>query len=206
MPPCRLCLFRNLRQGRRCALKCLLFAYLKIPLLKADKPLYPSSLFENCYSLKSLDLSNFTMLKAANLVSMFKNCYALTSVDLSNFDTSNLILMTSMFENCGSLKSLDLSSFSTSKVTDMSNLFSNCTSLETLTVPFDTSKTQRMQKMFSSCISLSSLDITTFNTQNCNDFTEMFENDNLDLYVDSSICPNLIKAEIPQTVVIHDKN
>ena len=146
------------------------------------------------------------MSKAVNLVSMFKNCYALTSIDLSNFDTSNLILMTSMFESCGSLKSLDLSSFSTSKVTDMSNLFSNCTSLETLTVPFDTSKTQKMQKMFSSCISLTSLNITTFNTQNCIDFTEMFENDNLDLYVDSSICPNLIKSEIPETVAIYDKN
>ena len=114
--------------------------------------------------------------------------------------------MTSMFENCGSLKSLDLSGFSTSKVTDMSNLFSNCTSLEILTVPFDTSKTQKMPKMFSSCISLSSLNITTFNTQNCKDFHEMFENDNLDLYVDSSICQNLLNEEIPQTVVIHDIN
>ena len=108
------------------------------------------------------------------------------------------------FENCGELTSLDLSKFTTSKVTDMSYLFNNCSSLTSLQVSFNTEKVKQMEYMFGSCSKLSSLDISTFNTNNCNNFTNMFENDNgLELYVNFTACPNL-KSEIPNYVIYHD--
>ena len=83
----------------------------------------------------------------------------------------------------------------TSKVTDMSYMFNNCSSLESLTVSFDTGKVENMEKMFRDCISLSSLDISTFKTETCQNFEEMFENDeNLNLTLSYKSCQNLIKT------------
>ena len=135
---------------------------------------------------------------------MFKNCYSLTSVVLPKFDTSNIINMSSMFESCGKLTFLDLTHFTTNRVTDMSNMFNNCTSLETIKLNFNTEKVEKMGYMFGSCLKLTSLDITTFNTGKCNNFTNMFENDeNLNLYLNYEICNNL-KGQIPSFVKVHD--
>ena len=112
--------------------------------------------------------------------------------------------MIGMFSNCGSLTSLDLSHFVTSKVTDMSSMFSNCSSLKSLNINFDTQKAEKMQNMFKNCTSLTSLNISTFNTVNCQNFTDMFEKDEgLDLYFDFKTCSNLIN-EIPSYVKTHD--
>lgn len=51
--------------------------------------------------------------------SMFSNCLSLTTLDLSNFDTSNATDMHHMFNQCSDLTNLDLSSFDISKVADM---------------------------------------------------------------------------------------
>ena len=45
--------------------------------------------------------------------SMFYNCKSLISLDLSKFNTKNIKSMKSMFYNCKSLISLDLSKFNT---------------------------------------------------------------------------------------------
>ena len=138
--------------------------------------------------------------------SLFKNCYSLTCINLSNFKTNNLVSMFSMFENCGQLISLDLSHFITSIANDMFNLFNNCSSLKNLKFNFNTEKVQKMDYMFGSYINLNSLNITSFNTSNCQSFNNMFENDEgLILYIDSRICPNL-KNEIPDFVNVNDIN
>jgi len=62
---------------------------------------------------------------------MFQESFSITSLDLSIFDTSNVTNMSSMFDWCTSLTSLDLSGFDTSKVTNMSGMFYNCTSITT---------------------------------------------------------------------------
>ena len=88
----------------------------------------------------------------------------------------------------------------------MSNLFQNCSSLESLKINFDTQKVKTMRNMFSSCTKLTSLDITSFNTTACTKFTNMFENDNgLNLYINSKICPNL-KEQLPSFLQVHDIN
>ena len=56
--------------------------------------------------------------------------------------------------------------------------------------------------MFANCLSLKTLNITSFNTENCLNFDNMFLNDeNLDLYYKSKNCPNII---IPKYVNAHD--
>lgn len=89
-------------------------------------------IFINCYSLKSLDLSNFDTGNVKNMGGMFMNCHSLSSVDLSNFDTRNVTDMYEMFYRCYKLSSLDLSSFRTSNVRTFDSMFYNCNSLESL--------------------------------------------------------------------------
>ena len=62
------------------------------------------SMFTNCSSLTSLDLSSFDTSNVTNIGMMFYNCLSLTSLDLSNFDTSNVTTMSSMFISCSKLK------------------------------------------------------------------------------------------------------
>ena len=64
-----------------------------------------------------------------NMGTMFGNCSSLTSVDLSSLDVSNVTSMNYMFQYCSSLTSLDLSSLDISNVTNMTNMFQNCSSL-----------------------------------------------------------------------------
>ena len=73
-------------------------------------------LFAECYSLKSINFSNWDTSSLENVESMFYSCSSLEYVDLSGFNTPSLINMDSMFFDCISLKSIDLSSFDTSNV------------------------------------------------------------------------------------------
>ena len=87
---------------------------------------------------------------------MFENCYALKSFDLTSFDTSNVTNMGFMFCFCSSLSSLDLSNFDTSKVSDMDYLFYNCSNLTTIYCNDDwnTSTVAFSDYMFYGCTSL----------------------------------------------------
>ena len=46
---------------------------------------------------------------------MFNECYSLKSIDLSSFNTSTVVNMKKMFMGCSSLNSIKLSSFDTSE-------------------------------------------------------------------------------------------
>ena len=87
---------------------------------------YMNYMFDGCYILTSLDVSNFDTSKVTTMDSMFQDCTSLTSLDLSNFNTSNVNNMDCMFYNCSSLTSLDLSGWNTSKVTFSTSMFEGC--------------------------------------------------------------------------------
>jgi len=109
--------------------------------------------------------------------SMFEECYSLQTLDLSHFDTRAVTNMSSMFSNCESLKSLNLNSFITSAVTDMSYMFSGCESLKELDVTgFDTGNVRYMNYMFSACSGLASIDLSNFNLENVTNMNYMFSN------------------------------
>lgn len=135
-----------------------------------------SFMFGDCYSLISLDVSNFDTSKVTTMNNMFYCCTNLTNLDLSNFDTSNVTNMHSMFKSSG-ITSLDLSNFKTSKATDIGGMFEFCRSLKILDVSnFDISNVADISYMFYDCLSLIELDLSSFDTSYVTSMTEMFYN------------------------------
>ena len=134
-----------------------------------------NSMFYNCESLPSLDLSTFDTRNVTNMYGMFFGCSSLTSLDVSKFDTRNVTNMDEMFLRCSSLTSLDVSKFDTRNVTNMSDMFAGCSSLTSLDVSkFDTQNVTNMEWMFGGCSSLTSFDLSNFKTQKVRDMERMF--------------------------------
>ncbi|MBC1385432.1 BspA family leucine-rich repeat surface protein, partial [Listeria innocua] len=112
---------------------------------------------------------------SGSLYSLFYQCSSLTSLDLSNFDTSQVTLMRFMFSEASSLTSLDLSGFDTSNVTSMSSMFSYARGLTSLDLSgFDTSNVVNMVTMFTGASGLTSLDLSSFDVSNNPLMTYMF--------------------------------
>lgn len=150
------------------------------------------SMFSNCTSLETLDLSSFNTEKVTNMFEMFvgstnlrtinlpkgfigsnvtdlngmfRGCASLTELDLSGSNAEKVKDMCKMFYGCVALSNLNLSGFKTGSVTDMRYLFSSCQSLESLDLSgFNTENVTSMESMFSQCSSLRSLDLSSFNT------------------------------------------
>lgn len=66
-------------------------------------------MFEDCTSLKNVDLSGMDFSKTSNFEDMFKNCQSLKVIDMSAFDFSSANTLDGMFSNCSSLESIDMS-------------------------------------------------------------------------------------------------
>lgn len=160
------------------------------------------SMFSNCTSLETLDLSSFNTEKVTNmsemfvgstnlrtinlpkgfigsnvtdLNGMFRGCASLTELDLSGSNAEKVKDMCKMFHGCFALSNLNLSGFKTGSLTDMRYLFSSCQSLESLDLSgFNTENVTSMESMFSQCSSLRSLDLSSFNTSKVIDMHLMF--------------------------------
>ena len=63
---------------------------------------------DNQFLISLPEFWKLNTIKVTNMTSMFENCDSLESLDLSKWNTINVSNMTSMFNNCGSLKSLDI--------------------------------------------------------------------------------------------------
>ena len=134
------------------------------------------SMFEDCRSLTSLDVSNFNTANVTNMYAMFRGCSGLTSLDLRNFNTANVTNMYRMFYNCSGLTSLDVSNFNTANVTDMGRMFYGCSNLTTLDLSnFNTANVTNMTSMFQSCSSLTNIYVgSQWSTAAVMDGTGMF--------------------------------
>ena len=90
-----------------------------------------NSMFENCSSLTSLDVTNFNTAEVTDMCNMFSNCVALTSLYLTNFNTKKVTDMGNMFFGCSSLTTIYASSkFVTTQVSNSSGMFYNCEKLK----------------------------------------------------------------------------
>ena len=124
----------------------------------------PTSLKEFFYNCTSLEtISGLEYLNTANITdmsSMFQDCYNLKSLDLTKFDTKNVSSMYFMFNNCPNLTSLDLTNFNTAEVRDMNRMFNmldeSSTALTTIYVSdnFVTTNVQNGENMFKNCTKL----------------------------------------------------
>lgn len=134
-----------------------------------------NSMFNNCYKLVNLDISNFDTRNVKNMRAMFSSCYELTELNLSSFDTSNVTNMEYMFYHCNALTSLDLNSFEMSSVTTMKNMFAYCLALVSVDMgSCDTGNLTSMESMFSNCKSLVELDLGNFDTSNVTNMYYLF--------------------------------
>ena len=140
------------------------------------------SMFQDCYNLKSLDLTKFDTKNVSSMYFMFYNCPNLTSLDLTNFNTKNVKNMNGMFGDCTHLTSLDITNFNTAKVTDMHGMFNGCSALISLDLTnFNTAEVRNMNRMFN-MLDKSSTALTTiyvsdnFVTTNVQDGKNMFKN------------------------------
>lgn len=138
-----------------------------------------TSMFENCTSLKKIDLSNFETKNVYHMDDMFMNCSSLKTIDTSKFNTAKVKDMQFMFYNCSSLQTLDVSNFNTSNVTNMTNMFYNCKLLKNIDLAnFDTSKVTDFSRMFLGCSNLTTLNLSSFDTSKAWDMSSMFRNCN----------------------------
>ena len=170
--------------------------------LNTEKVESTSGLFSGCKSLTNIDISNLELENIKDMSSMFSQCNSLKSINFGTINTKNVYNMSNLFNDCNSLELVDLSLLNTENVIDMSHMFKDCKSLQELNLDFNTENVENMSYMFSSCTALTSLNITMFETENCNNFLNMFENDKeLQIYIDSNKCRNLINF-IPDDISI----
>lgn len=134
------------------------------------------SMFYNCKTVTSLNVSNWDTGKVTNMSYMFYDCNSLTSLDVSNWNTSNVTNISCMFYDCNSLTSLDLSNWNTKNVTDMYNMFHYCSSLTTVgdISNWNVSDVTSMYSIFVGCSALTSLDLSNWDMSNVTSMDGMF--------------------------------
>ena len=127
-------------------------------------------------SITGLDILNTSHMVVAS--SMFANCSSLTTLDLSTWDMSNCTTIGTMFYECNNLTSVgDLSNWNTSNITRMPGVFYQCSKL---TTPgnlnnWNTSKVSSFRVMFGGSKSLINVgDLSNSDTSNVTDMAGMF--------------------------------
>ena len=136
-----------------------------------------NSLFKDCSSLQSLDVSGWDTSSVTSMNNTFSGCYSLRSLDVSGWDTSSVRDMSGLFIGCNSLQSLDVSGWDTSNVTSMVQVFSGCSNLYGLDISgWNTSSVTSMESMFNGCYSLQSLDVSDWDTSGVKNMSYIFCN------------------------------
>ena len=134
-----------------------------------------TSMYTNCRSLTTIDVSDWDVSETDNLSGVFQGCSSLQSLDIKNWKVSNVVSFDSLFSGCSSLTDLDISSWNTSSAETMAWMFCMCSSLTSLDVShFATAGVKSFQEMFNGCSSLQSLDVSGFITSEASDFESMF--------------------------------
>ena len=88
--------------------------------------------FENCTKLTYVDVNDWNIDMATNLMGMFHNCSALSNITLNLWDTRNVTNTSSMFAQCYSLEKLDITGWDMTNVTDMTDMFAGCSKIKLL--------------------------------------------------------------------------
>ena len=105
---------------------------------KAFAEVKPTSTYSWFYYLKNLsDISGLQYLnttEVTDMYSMFRECKSLKTVDVSKFNTAKVTSMAYMFYNCSGLTNLDVSSFNIANVKNSTEMFSGCSGLTNFSI------------------------------------------------------------------------
>ena len=128
-----------------------------------------NSMFQNCFALEYLDLSNFNTSNVTEMKFVFNKCKKLKEIKgTNNFNTNKVTNMEGMFQKCNDLENLDLSNFDTSNTKDLNRMFYECQKLKEIKGinKFKTYKVLDMEGIFCQCFLLEYLDLSNFDTSN----------------------------------------
>ncbi len=127
--------------------------------LDMSKCISIQAMFNECCSLKDLNMTNWNTDELTNMIQTFYNCASLEKIDISNFNTSKVNTMRSCFSYCTSLKSLELGKIDTSQNEDFSFMFQNLTNIEYLDLSnLNILRGEEFKGMFQNSINLKSID------------------------------------------------
>ena len=148
--------------------------------------------FSNCRAMQSFNfIQDWDVSNVTKMGSLFRDCQSMTSLNLSSWNTTKCIDMSNMFNGCTALTSIDLSNFNTFACTNMSSMFANTPALASVNVTsFDTSNVTNFVSMFNiNNSSLTELDLTSFVINSSASTTNMLlrlANKNIPVKVSSS--------------------
>ena len=130
--------------------------------------------FQGCSSLEEINLGDFYIPNADRLESFFRGCSSLKKIDYSRFDI-NVKNIAYFFMECSSLKSINVDNLVKESTTYMPGLFSGCSSLENLDLShWNTASATDINGLFSGCTKIETLDISSFKTYNVTNMGGLF--------------------------------
>ena len=93
-------------------------------------------MFNECHKLKEIKgINKFNTPNATSMSAMFQECYELEFLDLSDFNTSNVKDMEAMFNNCHKLKEIKgIINFNLNKLKHKEKIFDGCDNLNKIIV------------------------------------------------------------------------
>lgn len=162
-------------------------------------------MFRRCSELKVLNFNNIkSPTNLCNMNSMFADCKSIETIDLSNINTEHVATFKGTFMNCYELKNLKWSP-NTNKACNLSHMFANCKSMENidltgLHVDTEDGDNFTFSNMFYNCHKLKTVKLDTIKIKLCTSvlLDSMFENcemlesvniENLDLFrADTMLC------------------
>lgn len=129
------------------------------------------STFIYCQALTVITgMSNLVQSACTNMHNMFQHCWELLSIDMTNWNTSNVTAMVSTFNDCRKITSLDFSGLNTAKVVSFSGAFSYCNLLQSISntsnLVTSACTTTGINSMLRNSPQLATIDTSGWNTSN----------------------------------------
>lgn len=125
-----------------------------------------SAVFEDCASLRELDLNHWDVSQVTNFSRLFKGCRSLRVLRIDAWNTASAENLRELCSGCIRLEEIDLSHWKLGRVRDLSALFLECNRLENLDVSqWDVSEVRDFSRTFACCYQLKALDVSRWNTQ-----------------------------------------
>ena len=122
--------------------------------------------------LEKIDVSNFKTSNVTSFRSMFNAC-GVKELDLKHFDTQSAETLAYMF-SASYLEKVDVSGWTNDVCEDFSYMFNNTLHMKEIKIDnFKTENATTMAYMFASS-TVETLDLSSFNTENCGSFGNMF--------------------------------
>ena len=131
--------------------------------------------FQDCESLKSLDLSNWDVSNVTNMWKTFANCKSLTLLNLTGWSPKPTQIE-SLFTHCEKVPSLNVTGWDVSGATDCTSVFSYCKKLTEITGlnTWVLSSTTKCNYMFRDCQVLTTIDLSGGGGDNLTNMNSMF--------------------------------